>query len=121
MLSTSGMPRELRQSAASVLGDAIVSELQSLEVKSATTGWSVSGLISTPLGGRRARDVQLFFVNGRPIDPPKRVAKLINDTFHQYNSRMYPVVIFSFSAGQGLVDVNVTPDKRTVFLHHEEA
>eukprot|EP00443_Scrippsiella_acuminata_P101605 CAMPEP_0115725342 /NCGR_PEP_ID=MMETSP0272-20121206/81262_1 /TAXON_ID=71861 /ORGANISM="Scrippsiella trochoidea, Strain CCMP3099" /LENGTH=111 /DNA_ID=CAMNT_0003168629 /DNA_START=105 /DNA_END=436 /DNA_ORIENTATION=+ len=34
---------------------------------------------------------------------------------------MYPVVIVSFCAAQGLVDVNVTPDKRTVFLHNEEA
>ena len=30
------------------------------------------------MAGRRSRDAQLFFVNGRPIDPPKRVAKLIN-------------------------------------------
>ena len=66
------------------------------------------------------RDAQLFFVNRRPIDPPKRIAKLINDTFHQYNSRLWPVVILSFTAEQSQVDVNVTPDKRTVFLHNEE-
>eukprot|EP00971_Amphidinium_carterae_P103889 2057156-Amphidinium_carterae.1 len=26
-------------------------------------------------------------VPGRPVEPPKRIVKLINDTFHQYNSR----------------------------------
>jgi DNA mismatch repair protein PMS2 len=84
------------------------------------TGWNINGLVSSAVGGRRSKDVQLFYVNRRPIDPPKRIAKLINDTYHQYNSYMYPVAILSFTASQGLVDVNVTPDKRTVFLHNEE-
>lgn len=45
------------------------------------TSGSQQGLVSSPVAGRRSRDVQLFFVNGRPIDPPKRIAKLINDAF----------------------------------------
>ena len=45
------------------------------------TSESQRGLVSSPVAGRRSRDVQLFFVNGRPIDPPKRVAKLINDAW----------------------------------------
>nr|QDO16237.1 PMS1-like protein [Lingulodinium polyedra] len=121
LLSTSGSSTGWRQAAAAVLGDAVTSNVESLELRSETTGWSISGLISSPHGGRRTRDAQLYFVNQRPIDPPKRIAKLINDTYHQYNSRMWPVVILSFTASQGLVDVNVTPDKRTVFLHNEEA
>ena len=40
---------------------------------------SPGGLVSSPGAGRRHRDIQLFFVNGRPIDAPKRVVKLIND------------------------------------------
>jgi len=121
LLSTSGSVRGWREAAAAVLGDAAITDVIPLELQSAQTGWTVSGIVSTPNGGRRSRDTQLFYVNRRPIDPPKRVAKLINDTYHQYNSRQWPVVILSFSASQGLVDVNVTPDKRTVFLHNEEA
>lgn len=120
LLSTSGAACGWRQAAAAVLGDAAIANVEALEMRSERTGWVVSGIISTPHGGRRARDVQLYFVNRRPIDPPKRIAKLINDTYHQYNSRMWPVVILAFSADQGKVDVNVTPDKRTVFLHNEE-
>lgn len=122
LLSTSGTARGWRQAAAAVLGDAVVADVETLEMSaSGKTGWALSGFISTPSGGRRTRDAQLFFVNGRPIDPPKRIIRLINDTYHQYNSRMWPVVVLSFSAAQGLVDVNVTPDKRTVFMHNEES
>jgi len=119
LMSSSGTARGWRQAAAAVLGDAVLVDVESVELVS-ECGWTVSGLISKPTGGRRSRDMQLFFCNRRPIDPPKRVVKLINDTFHQYNSRMWPVIMFSFSASQNLVDVNVTPDKRTVFFHNEE-
>lgn len=119
LLCTSGTAQGWRQAAAAVLGDAALSDVKSLELQS-ETGWAISGLISAPTGGRRSKDCQLFFVNGRPIDGPKRIVKLINETYHQYNSRAYPLVILSFDASQALVDVNVTPDKKIVFLHNEE-
>mmetsp|Transcript_88087 Transcript_88087/g.169516 ORF Transcript_88087/g.169516 Transcript_88087/m.169516 type:complete len:1035 (-) Transcript_88087:162-3266(-) len=120
LLSTSGSSSGWLQAASAVLGDNALINVENFEMQSSNTGWTVSGLISTPDGGRRARDIQLFFCNRRPIDPPKRISKLITDTYHQYNSRMWPVVILAFNASQGKVDVNVTPDKRTVFLHNEE-
>ena len=46
---------------------------------------------------------------------------MAEDTYHQYNSRAWPLVILAFTAPQGMVDVNVTPDKKTVFLHQEDA
>eukprot|EP00930_Biecheleria_cincta_P047857 TRINITY_DN33252_c0_g1_i1.p1 TRINITY_DN33252_c0_g1~~TRINITY_DN33252_c0_g1_i1.p1 ORF type:complete len:915 (-),score=165.10 TRINITY_DN33252_c0_g1_i1:113-2857(-) len=119
LLCTSGTAQGWRQAAAAVLGDAALAEVKCLELQS-QTGWAISGLLSTPSGGRRSKDCQLFFVNGRPIDGPKRIVKLINETYHQYNSRAYPLVILSFDASQALVDVNVTPDKKVVFLHNEE-
>mmetsp|Transcript_100846 Transcript_100846/g.157532 ORF Transcript_100846/g.157532 Transcript_100846/m.157532 type:complete len:984 (-) Transcript_100846:72-3023(-) len=120
LLSSSGTAKGWRQAAAAILGDAILADVESFELVGGSSGWNVSGLISKPIGGRRSRDTQLFFCNRRPIDPPKRIIKLINDTFHQYNSRQWPLVILSFTAPQNLVDVNVTPDKRTVFFHKEE-
>lgn len=119
LLCTSGTAQGWRQAAAAVLGDAALAEVKCLELQS-QTGWAISGLLSAPTGGRRSKDCQLFFVNGRPIDGPKRIVKLINETYHQYNSRAYPLVILSFDASQALVDVNVTPDKKVVFLHNEE-
>jgi DNA mismatch repair protein PMS2 len=120
LMSSSGSAQGWKQAAAAVLGDAVLVDVEPMEIVGESSGWTISGLISKPVGGRRSRDMQLFFCNRRPIDPPKRVVKLINDTFHQYNSRMWPVAILSFSASQNLVDVNVTPDKRTVFFHNEE-
>lgn len=121
VMCTSGTASSLRHATAAVLGDAAVADVRALELHSQATGWTVSGLVSTPEGGRRSRDFQLFFVNRRPIDPPKRIIKLLNDTYRQYNSKLWPLLVLSFTAAQGLVDVNVTPDKRTVFLHNEEA
>lgn len=118
LMCTSGSASDWRQAAAAVLGDAALAKTERISINAG--GWHVEGLVSSPVAGRRSRDVQLFFVNGRPIDPPKRIAKLINDTYHQYNSRAWPLVIVSFTAPQGMVDVNVTPDKKTVFLHQEE-
>eukprot|EP00928_Gymnodinium_smaydae_P077159 TRINITY_DN6035_c0_g1_i1.p1 TRINITY_DN6035_c0_g1~~TRINITY_DN6035_c0_g1_i1.p1 ORF type:complete len:1007 (+),score=271.26 TRINITY_DN6035_c0_g1_i1:73-3021(+) len=120
LLCTSGVARGWREAAAAVLGDGTVADVVPVEMIGGASGWSATGLLSTPLGGRRNRDAQLFFVNRRPVDPPRRIAKLINDTYHQYNSRAWPVVILSLSAPTSLVDVNVTPDKRSVFLHREE-
>jgi len=119
LLSTPGTARGWRQAVAAALGDQLLVDVQAFELQG-ESGWKVSGLISTPFGGRRTKDMQLFFINRRPVEPPKRIVKLINDTFHQYNSRMYPLLILAFSASQTQVDVNVTPDKRTVFLHKEE-
>jgi len=120
LLSTSGTSQGWRQAVASVLGDNLLVDVQAFDLEDSKSGWTVSGLVSTPFGGRRTRDTQLFFINNRPVEPPKRIVKLLNDTFHQYNSRMYPLLILSFTASQTQVDVNVTPDKRTVFLHKEE-
>ena len=71
-----------------------------LPLRAEAQGWRAEGLISGAAAGRRARDAQLFFVNGRPIEAPKRVAKLLNDTYHQYNSRAWPLVILAFTAPQ---------------------
>ncbi|CAJ1414915.1 unnamed protein product [Effrenium voratum] len=118
LLCTSGAAADWHQAAAAVLGDAALSGCARLRLE--VGAWRAEGLVSSPGAGRRHRDIQLFFVNGRPIDAPKRVVKLINDTYHQYNSRAWPLVILAFTAPQGMVDVNVTPDKKTVFLHQEE-
>ncbi|CAJ1420014.1 unnamed protein product [Effrenium voratum] len=117
--ATAGAAADWHQAAAAVLGDAALSGCARLRLE--VGAWRAEGLVSSPGAGRRHRDIQLFFVNGRPIDAPKRVVKLINDTYHQYNSRAWPLVILAFTAPQGMVDVNVTPDKKTVFLHQEDA
>ncbi|CAL8283710.1 unnamed protein product [Merluccius merluccius] len=69
--------------------------------------------------GRSATDRQFFFINKRPCDPPK-VTKLVNEVYHMYNRHQYPFVALNISVASDCVDVNVTPDKRQIFLQEEK-
>ncbi|KAK2820798.1 hypothetical protein Q5P01_023757 [Channa striata] len=69
--------------------------------------------------GRSATDRQFFFINNRPCDPLK-VTKLVNEVYHMYNRHQYPFVAVNIAVASECVDVNVTPDKRQVFLQEEK-
>lgn len=119
LIATSGVSQGWRAATSAVLGASSVVDVEPFELESEESGFKVVGIMSTTMGGRRSRDVQLFYINNRPIDPPRKVVKLINDTYHQFNSRMWPAVVLDFSGAQSLIDVNVTPDKRTVLMQNE--
>ncbi|KAL8214888.1 hypothetical protein R6Q57_004337 [Mikania cordata] len=68
--------------------------------------------------GRSLGDRQYFFVNGRPVDMPK-VSKLVNELYRSANSKQYPIAIMNFVVPTRVCDVNVTPDKRKIFLSDE--
>lgn len=69
--------------------------------------------------GRSAPDRQFFYINGRPCDLPK-ISKLINYIYHQYNNKQYPFVFLNIKLDKSSIDVNVTPDKRTIFFTEEQ-
>lgn len=68
--------------------------------------------------GRSSPDRQFFYVNGRPCDLTK-VNKLVNNVYHKYNTKQYPFVFLNIKLGRQSADVNVTPDKRTIFFTQE--
>lgn len=80
----------------------------------------VKGLISRPtMGcGRSSSDRCFLFINGRPWDTIK-FTRAFNEIYRQYNSQQYPFVIADFCVAGDAYDVNVSPDKRTLFLHKE--
>ncbi|KAG7085388.1 hypothetical protein E1B28_002951 [Marasmius oreades] len=93
----------------------------------------VKGLISSPVPipgsnsnsrfARTAADRQFFYINGRPCTLPK-AQKALNETYRSYtasNSAIphFPLVIMDFNLPGDAVDVNVTPDKRTIVVHAE--
>lgn len=80
----------------------------------------VAGLVSTAQWGkgRSSPDRQYFYVNGRPCDLPK-VARAINEVYRSFNTHQLPVVVLDFIIPRTSVDVNVSPDKRIIFLHSE--
>ncbi|CAL1599071.1 unnamed protein product [Knipowitschia caucasica] len=69
--------------------------------------------------GRSSTDRQFFFINNRPCDPVK-VTKIVNEVYHMYNRHQYPFVTLNITVASDCVDVNVTPDKRQIFLQEEK-
>ena len=86
-------------------------------------GWvSLPGLENKITSARASADRQFFYVNGRPVDYPK-IAKTLNETFRAYTATMtnanYPSCALNFEVPKHVVDVNVSPDKRTVMFTNE--
>ncbi|XP_033756815.1 mismatch repair endonuclease PMS2-like isoform X2 [Pecten maximus] len=69
--------------------------------------------------GRSSADRQYFFINKRPCDSPK-LSKVVNEVYHQYNRHQYPFVVLQVTMATDAIDVNVTPDKRQIFLQEEK-
>uniref|UniRef100_A0A3P8RK93 Mismatch repair endonuclease PMS2 n=1 Tax=Amphiprion percula TaxID=161767 RepID=A0A3P8RK93_AMPPE len=83
--------------------------------------YSITGFVSRGDHGvgRSATDRQFFFINNRPCDPLK-VTKVVNEVYHMYNRHQYPFVALNIAVASECVDVNVTPDKRQIFLQEEK-
>eukprot|EP01135_Chromosphaera_perkinsii_P007743 Nk52_evm32s967 gene=Nk52_evmTU32s967 len=86
-----------------------------------TLNMKLDGYISKPEKscGRSSGDRQYFYINGRPCDIP-RLTKVVNETYRMFNGNQYPVFILNIVGRRDLYDVNVTPDKRSIFLQEEK-
>ncbi|OIT08962.1 dna mismatch repair protein pms1, partial [Nicotiana attenuata] len=109
----------LKDNIITVFGMSTFTCLEPLKVCT-SDGCTVEGFISKPGygSGRNIGDRQYFFVNGRPVDMPK-VGKLVNELYRGANSRQYPIAIMDFTIPPRAFDVNITPDKRKIFLSDE--
>ncbi|XP_073968563.1 mismatch repair endonuclease PMS2 isoform X2 [Rhodnius prolixus] len=83
--------------------------------------FNLSGYISSCAHGmgRSTTDRQFYFINSRPCEPTK-VIKVVNEIYHQFNVHQSPFVYLNITVAKDSVDVNVTPDKRQIFLNHEK-
>lgn len=81
---------------------------------------SMTGYVSkaTPEASRGSSDRQFFSINGRPCDYPK-VTKAVNEVFRQFITGKCPFFVLDVILPREVVDVNITPDKRSVLTHHE--
>ncbi|KAI8501263.1 Mismatch repair endonuclease pms2 [Branchiostoma belcheri] len=97
-----------------------VSEEMGVQGDNSTEHFSITGHLSTCSHGqgRGSADRQYFFINKRPCDLPK-VSKVVNEVYHMYNRHQYPFVVLDISLARDSVDVNMTPDKRQVWLQEE--
>ncbi|CAI8491647.1 unnamed protein product [Hanseniaspora opuntiae] len=84
---------------------------------------TIEGLISQKsfgFGKTSKTDNQYIFINKRPLDYPK-ISNIINEEYKKYNHLQYPFFVMNFNIPVTILDLNVTPDKRTVFVHNEHA
>ncbi|KAJ1816436.1 ATP-binding mismatch repair protein [Coemansia sp. RSA 2599] len=107
-----------------VLGAQVRPHMTALDHRPAETpgglDLAIEGNISKPIpeAGRSGSDKQYFFVNGRPCDFPK-AKKLVNELFRSHCPTKYPVFAIAIAINASTIDVNLTPDKRTILIRHE--
>ncbi|KAK9452731.1 hypothetical protein V1511DRAFT_506813 [Dipodascopsis uninucleata] len=81
----------------------------------------VNGYVSLPAfgRGRSSSDRQLFFINSRPCRLSS-IAKIFNEVYKDFNYTQYPFAVVNIQIPYEYIDVNVSPDKRTILLHDEQ-
>ncbi|KAJ7753591.1 histidine kinase-like ATPase [Mycena maculata] len=80
----------------------------------------VRGLISkfAVACGRTGTDRQFFYINGRPCNLSK-IQKAFNEVYRSFNATQSPFIIADLILPTDSCDINVSPDKRSILLHHE--
>ena len=81
----------------------------------------LSGYISSPEQGvgRNSCDRQFFFLNSRPCDYAL-LSRLLNELFREFDRSHFPFVTLCISTRANQLDVNLTPDKRSILVHSEQ-
>ncbi|KAI3431618.1 hypothetical protein D9Q98_004667 [Chlorella vulgaris] len=124
VVNTRGSPC-VRDNILAVFGGKAADSMDPLQVEELHSGVTAAGWVSKAnvSSGRASGDRQFFFLNGRPVDLPK-AAKVLNDTYRSLGSpataASKPMAVVDFRLPTDSYDVNVTPDKRKVFLHAEQ-
>ncbi|GLC44959.1 hypothetical protein PLESTB_000668600 [Pleodorina starrii] len=116
----------LRDNVVAVFGGRVAESLEALVLpEDAETGVRVVGWVSRAGCGLRGdASRQFIFLNGRPVDLPK-AARVLNDSFKSLSSPAHaascrPMALLAVTLAASDVDVNVTPDKRRVFMAAED-
>ena len=65
------------------------------------------------------KECTYFYLNFRPIDLPKKIKGLLQQLYQQYNPSGQVFIIINMLVADGCFDINVSPDKREVFLKEE--
>ena len=82
---------------------------------------SVYGLISSPIHARSTRDMQLFFVNKRPVKDMLFHAALKIGYSDLLAPNKHPIAIIFIQINNYLIDVNVHPSKSQIHFRDQNA
>jgi DNA mismatch repair protein MutL len=91
---------------------------QLLLIDHSESGYTITGYAGLPQTGRKDRQDQYIFVNGRPAAAPV-VYHALNEAYHALIAKgRYPAVFLFIEMEPSLVDVNVHPTKKEVRFRH---
>ena len=130
-----GLSTKISQTMTSVLGAKFVSGMTEFSMSldetvmilrgglSGMSGFAIKGLVAKPPTGESAvsgaRDLQFFSVNGRPVDIPN-FTRAISDAWRNFDHLgKKPAVALDINLPNSMFDVNLSPDKREVFMADE--
>ena len=83
--------------------------------------YRLSGYVSKPTDARPSRNLQTFFVNGRPVKSKIMIAALEEAYRNQIMTGKFPACVLHLEVPAQMVDVNVHPAKTEVKFLQEKA
>ena len=92
-----------------------------VQVESAWEGYRLSGYVCKPTDARPSRNMQTFFVNGRPVKSRILMAALEEAYRNQIMVGKFPACVLHLDFPAHQVDVNVHPAKTEVKFLNEKA
>jgi len=112
----------LRDNIVTLFGSKAASCIEQVDVPLGKGGARAVGFVSKATfgSGRTSNDRQFIFANGRPIDIPK-LNRAANEVYRSHNAHGSPMLILDMQIPREEMDINVTPNKRTVMLQDEDA
>ena len=94
---------------------------QMIPVDSQWEGYHLTGFVSKPTDARPSRNLQTFFVNGRPVKSKIMIAALEEAYRNQIMVGKFPACVLHLTLPNNTVDVNVHPAKTEVkFLREKQ-
>ena len=94
---------------------------QMIPLESHWDSYTLTGYICKPTNARPSRNLQTFFVNGRPIKSRLLIAALEEAYRNQIMVGKFPTCVLHLTVPNNVVDVNVHPAKTEVKFLNEKA
>ena len=76
----------------------------------------LSGSVGAP---KVSKEGTSCFLNCRPIDMPRRMKSLVSELYKMFNPAASVLIIWNILVEAENYDINVSPDKREVFIKNE--
>ena len=92
-----------------------------IKLDSRWENYTLSGYISKPTDARPSRNLQTFFVNGRPVKSRLLIAAFEEAYRNQLMVGKFPVCVLHLQVPHNVVDVNVHPAKTEVKFLNEKS